>query len=118
VTSEEPSTEVEKARTDIATEMLRIHEENYGAGASNIDVHLSGDIVVVVLDVELTAAERTLIAAGQQDAVKTTRESFQKAIAPTFGAIVERAIGRKVKSFISAMSLEPVFSVEFFRLEP
>jgi uncharacterized protein YbcI len=118
VTSEESSTDVKKACSDIATEMLRVHEENYGAGASNVDVHLSGDIVVVILDVELTAAERTLLDAGQQDAVKTTRESFQQAIAPTFAAIIERAIGRKVRSFISAMSLEPVFSVELFRLEP
>ena len=50
--------------------------------------------------------------------MKATREAFQQAIAPTFIAIVERATGRRVGSFISSMSVEGLYSIEFFRLEP
>ena len=60
----------------------------------------------------------TLSEAGHGDAVQATREAFQDAIAPTFKAIVERATGRRVTSFTSRMSMEPMYSVELFRLGP
>ncbi len=50
--------------------------------------------------------------------MKLTREAFQQAIAPTFTAIIEHATGRQVLSFISAMNIEPLYSIEFFRLVP
>ena len=103
---------------EIVEELLRVHEGSYGTGASNIDVHLGHDMVLAVIDVDLTAAERTLLSAGEGAAVKTTREAFQHAIAPTFTAIVERATGRRVTGFLSAISIEPLFAIEFFRLAP
>jgi uncharacterized protein YbcI len=115
--SEEPVASLEAMQTEIAAEVLRVHEENYGTGASNVDVHLVGDIVLVVLDVDLTTAERTLMTSGHVEAVKKTRESFQQAIAPTFAAIVERATGRKVRSFLSSLSTEPLYATELFRLD-
>jgi len=105
-------------RDEITREILRVHEESYGTGASKMDVLLGEDTVLLVLDIELTAAERTLISASQQEAVKGTREAYQTAIAPTFIAVIERATGRRVKSFLSSMSVEPLYSIEFFRLEP
>jgi uncharacterized protein YbcI len=74
--------------------------------------------VLAVIDVVLTPAERTLLEAGELEAVKVTREAFQQAIAPTFLAIIEHATGRQVLSFISAMNVEPLYSIEFFRLVP
>jgi len=103
---------------EIEREILRVHEESYGTGATATHVHVLGDFVLVVLDVELTPAEQTLIDAGRSETVKATRESYQVAIAPTFTAIVERATGRRVASFLSSMNLEPLYSVELFRLEP
>ena len=107
-----------QVREEIAREILRVHEESYGTGATAIDVQISDDSVLIVIDVELTPAERTLIDASQYEAVKASREAFQQAIAATFGAIVERATGRRVQSFLSAMSVESLYSVEFFRLAP
>jgi uncharacterized protein YbcI len=118
VTPDDRTPSAERVREEIAREILRVHEESYGTGASSMDVHLGSDTVLIVIDVELTPAERTLISAGQYEAVKATREAFQDAIAPTFTAIVERATGRRVGSFLSAMKLDPLYSVEFFRLEP
>lgn len=107
-----------EVETAIADELLKVHEESYGTGASKIHVQVSGDIVVAVIDVELTPAEETLLEAGETDAVKVTREAFQQAIAPTFIALVEHATGRTVVSFLSMMSVDPIYSVEFFRLAP
>ncbi len=102
----------------IADELLRVHLDSYGTGATNIDVQFGKDTVIAVIDVVLTPAERTLLDAGEVDAVKLTREAFQQAIAPTFLAIIEHATGRQVLSFISAMNIEPLYSIEFFRLVP
>jgi uncharacterized protein YbcI len=105
-------------REEVSREILRVHEDAYGTGAQQVQVHLTGDVLLVVIDVELSTAERTLLDAGRGDAVKATRETFQEAIGPTFKAIAERATGRTVIGFISHMNIDPPFAVELFRLRP
>ncbi len=106
-------------RDEIAREILQVHEDSYGqASARDAKVYLIDDIALVVIDAEPTTAEKTLIDAGRGDSVRATREAFQDAIAPTFTAIVERATGRRVSSFVSRMCMEPFHSVEVFRLGP
>jgi uncharacterized protein YbcI len=105
---------------EISREILAIHNDSYGRGASSATAHLLDDTVVVLLDgLELLPAEEFLIESGSQDAVMTMRDQFQKAIEVTFRAAVERATGRRVIGFTSHSQLdEPRFSVEIFRLEP
>lgn len=103
----------------IADEILSVHESSYGVGASDVVVHLLDDAVVVLIDgLELTAGERTLIEGGEGRHVLRMRTEFQGVIEPTFTAIVERATGRRVRTFFSNTSLEDLLSVEFFRLHP
>ena len=116
--ADEPMIGVEAQRAAIAEQILAVHEESYGTGASDVEVHIEGDSVVVILDIELTPAERTLLRGDQALAVKQTREAFQEVIGPTFTAIIERTTGRRVKAFLSSVSIEPLYSVELFRLEP
>ena len=102
---------------EIARELMVAHDNSYGAGAESIDVHLLDDLVVVFWgEIELLPAEKTHIVGGRPDIVLKMREAFQVEIEPTFTAIVERATGRRVDGFVSNMSLEPLFSVEIFRL--
>jgi uncharacterized protein YbcI len=108
----------EKVESEIAREVLAVHEENYGVGSKATHVHVAGDFVIVVLDVVLTQAEETLLNAGRPDAVTGIRESFQEVIGATFSAIVERATGRRVISFVSQMCTDPLYSIEVFRLAP
>jgi uncharacterized protein YbcI len=107
----------EQITEGIAQEILRVQERSYGVGASKIDAHLLGDLLVVVLDVELAPSELTMVEAGRADAVKAMRESYQAVIGPTFPAIVEHFTGRRVIGFISTISIEPLFAVEIFRLD-
>jgi uncharacterized protein YbcI len=102
----------------IAAEILRVQEESYGTGAFHTEVVYEDNVVIVILDVELSQAERTLLDAGDGEAVKATREAFQRAIAPTFTAVVERATGRRVVSFFSNLNIDPIYAVEVFRLAP
>ena len=110
-------------RTDpgdqIAREVLRVHEEAYGVGAGNVEVHMLGDLVIVLLDeLQLSISEQTLLSEGREEVVTNIRSAFQQAIGPTFTAIVERATGRRVSAFLSNTSLAPLFSVEIFKLAP
>jgi uncharacterized protein YbcI len=105
------------AGAQIATEILRVHQDSYGTGAGKVTVHILDDAVFVLLDeLELSAIERTLLENGREDSIAETRASFQVAIATTFKAIVERATGRTVTSFLSNTSVGSLYSVEVFRL--
>jgi uncharacterized protein YbcI len=104
-------------RDEIAREILRVHDEAYGTTSREAKVVVHDDVVLVVIDAEPTRAEQTLMDAGRADAVKATREAYQEAIEPTFNAIIERATGRRVLSFSSRMSTDPMYSLEFFRLD-
>jgi uncharacterized protein YbcI len=117
-TPEESELERNAVETALSAEILRVHEEAYGAGASSIESHYLDDNVLVIMDVELSQSEKTLFDAGRGDAVKITREAFQAAIGPTFRAIVERATGRRVEMFFSWMNVDPPTAVELFRLRP
>lgn len=112
------SPEQTEMRNEIAREIAELHEESYGAGVTGLNVVLQEDVVLVLIDIELSVAERTLLDADQRDAVTSMREAFQRAVAPTFTAIVERATGRTVDSFSSHMNTDPLYSIEVFRLRP
>jgi len=104
---------------EIAREIARIHEMSYGEPAWNVDVAIHQSFVAIVMDIELTHAERTLLDAGNVESVTLTREAFQTAIAPTFTAIVEHATGRRVSSFGSRTVLrdEQPWSLGVFRFD-
>lgn len=108
----------ESAEQEISRELVRIHEESYGAGVGAVRSYVLEDAVLVILDLEITEAERTLLDAGKQEAVRGIREDFQQVVGATFIAVVERATGRRVSSWISRMSVDPIYSVEVFRLTP
>jgi uncharacterized protein YbcI len=106
-------------RDEIAREVTRVHVDAYGAAVCNLNIELGERFIAVVMDIELTPAERTLVGGGHQDSVRDSREAYQMAIEPTFRAIVERASGREVEGFASRTVLEqhePSWSAEIFRL--
>jgi uncharacterized protein YbcI len=103
---------------EVAREILRIHEESYGKGATQAHAFLGEDYVVVVLDdLELLPNEKFLVEHGKHETVLHVRTQYQHAIQASFRAAVERATGRKVIGFASTTSLdEPRFVAEIFKL--
>jgi uncharacterized protein YbcI len=102
----------------IAREIEQVQLESYGVGAESTTVTIDEDLVVVILETQLAPFEQTLLDAGRPEAIKDVRSNYQHAIGATFSAIVERATGRRVVSFLSSMSIEPLYAVELFRLGP
>jgi uncharacterized protein YbcI len=114
----EPPTSKE-VHDEIALEILRIHEESYGNGASKAHAIVSEEWVMVILDdLELLPNEKLLLETGNADTVIQVRSQYQQAIRATFSAAVERATGRSVIGFASTTSMdEPPFAAEIFKLE-
>jgi uncharacterized protein YbcI len=114
----EPPSEAE-VRDEISREILRIHDESYGKGASAAHTYLGNGYVVVVLDdPELLPNERFLLENGKHDTVVQVRTQYQHAIQASFRAAVERATGRKVIGFASMTNFnDHPFVAEIFKLE-
>jgi uncharacterized protein YbcI len=103
-------------RATIAGEIVRLQREYYGRGPTKAKVHDGGDVIVVLLEETFTPAEQTLIARGEADGIQDIRRRFQRAMADQFISIVERATGRRVRSFFSDTDLHEDVSAEVFVL--
>jgi uncharacterized protein YbcI len=103
-------------RAEISREIVRLHAEYYGRGPTRARTYIDDDLVVCVLEETFTKAERTLIDHGERDAIQHIRRRFQQRMADAFVSIVERATGRRVRTFLSETNLEHDVAVETFLL--
>jgi len=76
------------------------------------------DFALVVLEEILTPAERTLAAAGKFDHVLNMRRAFQETLEADFKSVVEEITSRRVRAFVSQVSLDPELAIELFLFEP
>lgn len=104
--------------TAIGNAITRLHRDHYGRGATTTRTVLQRNYAIAFLEDIYTPVERTLIDAGQQDAVKQTRQVFQVAMRERFSEAVEEITGRKVVAFMSQVHFEPDLAAEIFVLEP
>lgn len=102
----------------ISREIVRLHAKLYGRGPTRAKTFLGDDFALCVLEDVFTQAERTLIRAGNSAQVQTTRQAFQEAVEPEFVAIVETAMGRGIRAFVSEINIPANLAVELFLLEP
>jgi uncharacterized protein YbcI len=101
---------------ELSNAMVALHRENFGRGPSAARSFRDGGTVVCVLSDIYTAAERTLIAAGEADHVRRTRTLHQEALKDEYKASVERILGRPVTAFLSAAHVDPDVALEVFLL--
>ena len=107
------------AENDISRDLAAIQRDSYGESVRRIQTTILDDSVISILDVELLPHERTLLQGDKgAETVCEVRRSYQRAIGPSFIAVVERATGRRVVAFLSETHISPSFSIEFFRLGP
>ena len=105
------------ASTAISNGLSKLHREHFGRGPTSVRTVFGHDHVVTFLEDLYTPLERTLVEAGETAAVHEARRAFQRAMKARFVAVVEEATGRKVRAFLSEVSLEPDISAEIFVLE-
>jgi len=102
----------------ITNGIVRLFSEYYGRGPTRAKSYLLDDVyVVTVLRDTLTTVERTLADTGHGDQVRSVRLTFQEALADTFKAVVEEALGRKVVAYHSQLLIDADMGFELFVLE-
>ncbi|HET9124962.1 MAG TPA: DUF2294 domain-containing protein [Solirubrobacteraceae bacterium] len=121
-TSSEPAgTDVQTGQVapalEIANAIARLHKEFVGRGPTNSRTTIDGDLVVVLLEGGFTRAERTLDDSERRDLVLAGRTGLQDAMRSELISVVERVLGRRVRSLMSANDLERNLQSEVFVLE-
>jgi uncharacterized protein YbcI len=101
----------------ISNAITKLQREHYGRGPDNVRTVVGYDHIICFLENTFMPVELTLIDAGENDAVRQTRLAFQRAMEPRFKSTIEELTGRKVRAFLSQVSLNPDISVEVFVLE-
>ena len=88
---------------EISRNMVRLYKEQFGRGPTRARTNFAGpDIVICALEDSLTPAERRLVEMGEHQRLRDTRLYFQHATEREFCDVVETALGRKVRAFVSA----------------
>ena len=102
----------------ITDRLVHFHHVYYGKGPTEAKTYSINDTIVCMLHGGFTVVERTLIDAGEADAVYQMRHSFQAAMESEFRGVVEELTGRNVIAYISQVHTNPDIAVEVFVLEP
>ena len=104
----------------ISNAMVAIYKSKFGRGPTRVRTEWCGsDVISVVLENTLTAAERTLLDLGEHQRVRDLRMLFQYGHVEEFCEPIERITGRMVKSFVSGCDTDDDgLSVETFVLHP
>jgi uncharacterized protein YbcI len=107
-----------EALAAISNGLAHIHMRFYGRGPAMAKAHIFDDMVVCVLWNGFTTVEQTLLERGKGQAVESFRRTFQETMEEQFTAVVEEAIGRKVRACMGQVHVNPDVAVELFMLEP
>jgi uncharacterized protein YbcI len=103
---------------EITNGIVRLFSEYYGRGPTRAKTYMLDDsYLVTVLRDTMTTVERTLVDGGHADQVRSTRLTFQEAMAAEFKSVVETAIGRRVVSYHSQLLVDSDIGFELFVLE-
>jgi uncharacterized protein YbcI len=89
-----------------------------GRGPTQAKTTLGDNAVFVVLQDTLTRGERTLVGAGESEAVLDLRRRWQRVMRDSCSKKIEGLMGRKVVGFMSDNHIDPDIAVEVFILEP
>lgn len=105
---------------EISNAMVRLYKEQFGRGPTKTRTYWAGpDIITVVLEDTLTAAERNLLRLGEHQRLRDLRLFFQYASVKEFCDPVEHVTGRKVRAFFSAIDTHADgMAIETFVLYP
>jgi uncharacterized protein YbcI len=104
--------------TAISDGLVALLKEFYGRGPTRAKSYYEDDLVVCVLRGGFSRVEQTLLEGGRGSTVIQQRMEFQDLMRERFEAVIERATGRRVISFMSGNQQQPDMMCEVFVLAP
>jgi uncharacterized protein YbcI len=103
----------------ISNAIVRVHARAYGKGPTRTNTHLRDrQYVLCLLRDPFTKGEKTLIAAGREDAVHEQRRAFHETVEATLREVVENLTGCPVAGFVPGVSVESDLITQLFILGP
>jgi len=106
------------AAARISTEVVRLVATYTGRGPTKARTTLNTNLAVVVLQDTLTRGEQNLVAAGEAQAVESTRRTFHDLMRPEAKKIVTAVLNREVVSCLAAIDPDEGIAALVFVLEP
>lgn len=101
---------------EIANAISRVHKRYVGRGPTNARTTIDQNLVVCLLEGGYTRAEQTLEENDNAEIVAAGRLGLQDAMGQEMIAAVQTALGRRVRSFMSANDPRGDLQVEVFVL--
>jgi uncharacterized protein YbcI len=103
---------------EIAQAIVALHRRFYGRGATKARTYFVDDhlLIVELHDIFITV-EQSLVAKGQEDTVRATRQTFQSAMRDEFIHCIEELTGRRVQNYETVVFVHPQTALEIFMLE-
>jgi uncharacterized protein YbcI len=105
-------------RTALANTMVGLMKQYYGKGPTGAKAWILDDYVFIAMEGGLTRNEETLVAAGQEDIVRSYRLAFQEAIRDQTMHAIADLVGREVLTYHSQVVFDPPRAFEIFVLAP
>jgi uncharacterized protein YbcI len=98
--------------------MVRLHKTQFGRGPTRSRAFFAGrEVLVCVLENVLLPAEEKLIEMGKAEQVRDQRTALQVGTEEEFVTTIEQLVGRKVRSFVSALDAKENVIFEVFMFE-
>jgi uncharacterized protein YbcI len=102
----------------ISRGMVRLYKEQFGRGPTRARSNFAGpDVIICTLEDTLTPAEKRMAQLGDHQRLRDLRLYFQHATEREFCEVIESALDRKVRAFISGMDTDKDVAAEIFYLE-
>jgi uncharacterized protein YbcI len=102
----------------ISNTVVRALARTTGRGPTKAKTTLGENGIFVVLQDSMTAGERSLVDAGEGQAVLDLRRLWQRVMREDVSKEIEQLTGRTVTGFMSDNHIDPDLAVEVFVLEP
>jgi len=101
----------------ISDAVVRTFAEYTGRGPTKAQTSIRDDVVLCVLQHNLSRGEQSLVRDGRVDAVIAIRRTFQESMREPLVGVVEQLTGRNVIAFMSDNHIDPDIAAETFVLE-
>ena len=114
---DEELTQLEQGGTllaQISNAFVTMQKEHWGIGPLQAKSYMMDDLLLVVMRGGLTRAEHTMLDFGQQDLVRSFRQTFENEMTQKLTGMIERLTGRKVLTYQSQILFEPDIVAELF----
>jgi len=98
----------------ISREMVKAMKTYYGRGPTKAKSYLMDDLLFIVMRGGMTEAEQTLLEAGEADAVRAFRQTFENIMTERLIGTIEQLTERRVVTYQSQVLFDPNTIVQVF----